>query len=152
MNTDIGIDRLQELAAAYGAEPRRWPVAEREAALALLARSPEAREALARARATDTLLGSLAVRPAPPRLRRQLLAQVPAARRTWRQAIPSLWRDLGGWQLAGPALAAGLALGVGLGVGLSPLPAVNGLDEDTLYQLAGLDAETDSNELWIDEP
>lgn len=152
MDTDMEFERFQELIAAYGAEPRRWPEAEREQALALLGRSPQAREALARAHATDALLDSVAVRPAPLRLRRQLLAQAPAARPHWRQAFTSFWRDLGGWQLAGPALAAGLALGVGIGVGLSPLPAANGFDEDTVFQLAGLAPHPDLDENWIDEP
>lgn len=152
MNTDIGIERLHELIAAYGAEPRRWPEAERQQALDLLAHSPEAREAQAHARATDALLDRVAVQPAPQRLRRQLLAQVPAARRSWHQAFASFWHDLGGWQLAGPALAAGLVLGVGVGVGFSPLPAANGFDDDTVFQLAGLEPHADLPENWIDEP
>ena len=152
MNTDMDIERFNELIAAYGAEPRRWPGAEREAGLALLARSPEAREAHARARDTDALLDTLALHPTPPQLRRRLLEQAPAARRTWREAFATLWRDLGGWQLAGPTLAAGLVLGVGVGVGFSPLPSANGFDDDTVFQLAGLDAQPDLDEHWIDAP
>lgn len=54
--------RLKQMLAAYGAQPRRWPEAEREAALALLAGSDEARRLLEEARAIDRLLD---VVPAP---------------------------------------------------------------------------------------
>jgi hypothetical protein len=37
----VTLQRLDELIAAYGSDPMRWPAAERPAAQALLARSPE---------------------------------------------------------------------------------------------------------------
>lgn len=151
MNDDINLQRLRELIEAYGAQPRRWPERERDAALRLLDDSPQARQWLARARATDALLDGVGAVPAPVALRERLLARTPQ-RRGLRATLTGLWHDLGGWQLAGPALAAGLALGVGLGVGLAPLPGANGFDEDTLYRMAGLDAGADSYEEWIDEP
>jgi hypothetical protein len=52
----MNMDRFQELLDAYGAEPARWPEAERDAASALLADSGEARARLAEARALDELL------------------------------------------------------------------------------------------------
>ena len=49
-------DRLRMLLDAYGADPARWPVAERAAALELLARSPDARaHRVAAARLDDAL-------------------------------------------------------------------------------------------------
>lgn len=152
MNTDMDLQRLRALIEAYGAQPRRWPAAEREQARALLDASPEARQWLEQARTTDAMLDGVAARPAPAALRDRLLARTPSPRRGWRHALAALWRELGGWSLAGPALAAGLALGVGMGVGLSPLPPTDGLDDDTLYQLAGLEAGADAYELWIDQP
>lgn len=152
MDTDMDLQRLGALIEAYGAQPRRWPAAERGPALALLEASPEARQWLAQARSTDALLDGVVARPAPAALRERLLARAPAPRRGWRTSLSALWRDLGGWNLAGPALAAGLALGLGMGVGLSPLPPANGLDDDALYQLAGLEPGADAYELWIDEP
>jgi hypothetical protein len=49
-------DRLRTLLDAYGADPARWPTAERADALELLARSPEARaHRVAAARLDDAL-------------------------------------------------------------------------------------------------
>jgi len=50
------LDRLQQLLDAYGADPMRWPEEERAAALAMLARSAEARAALADAERLDAIL------------------------------------------------------------------------------------------------
>src|SRR5204863_9489828 len=44
--TTMTIDRLRTMLDAYGAAPARWPEAEREAALTLIAQSPEARAAV----------------------------------------------------------------------------------------------------------
>ena len=56
--------RFQALIETYGAAPERWPEAAREAANALLDRSPEAREALADAAVLDRVL-AVAEPPAP---------------------------------------------------------------------------------------
>lgn len=50
------LERLREILAAYGADQEHWPAAERDAALALLTASPEAREAARDAMALDDLL------------------------------------------------------------------------------------------------
>ncbi|WP_168220374.1 hypothetical protein [Azospirillum thermophilum] len=52
----MNIERFQHLAEAYGAEIDRWPETERAAARGLLARSDEARHALAQARILDAFL------------------------------------------------------------------------------------------------
>jgi hypothetical protein len=49
-------ERFLELLDGYGADLGRWPAAERNRALALLARSPEAAAALGRARALDDFI------------------------------------------------------------------------------------------------
>ena len=51
--------RLDELLAAYGADPRRWPDAERAGAQALLARSPELSARLNAARRLDAALDQM---------------------------------------------------------------------------------------------
>jgi len=50
------LNRFRQLLDAYGADPARWPEAERAEALALLARSRRARDAAEAARALDRLL------------------------------------------------------------------------------------------------
>ncbi len=69
--------RLQELLDAYGADPTRWPAEERAAALALLARSAEARTFQENAAHLDRLLDlSPSVQPAPEFMQR-VIAHVP---------------------------------------------------------------------------
>jgi len=52
----VTLDRVRTLLDAYGADPARWPAAERAAALELLARSPDARACrVAAARLDDAL-------------------------------------------------------------------------------------------------
>ena len=50
------IERLRQILDAFGADPARWPKAEREAVLALLATSPEAQCLRDEARRLDALL------------------------------------------------------------------------------------------------
>ena len=47
------LDRLRQILAAYGGDPDRWPDDERDAAEALIAASPAAREALAQEQTLD---------------------------------------------------------------------------------------------------
>ena len=60
----MNLTRLRDILDAYGADPRRWPAAERDAALALLSGSEEARALRDEAAALDTLLDTAQV-PAP---------------------------------------------------------------------------------------
>jgi hypothetical protein len=55
----MNLKRLEEILAAYGAKPERWPEAERSSALALLARDVRAQQLLREARRLDGLLDSL---------------------------------------------------------------------------------------------
>ncbi len=75
----ITLARLAELLEAYGADPARWPAEEREAALALLALSPEARRRRDEAARLDALLDRVAAEPgdvptASPALRERVVA------------------------------------------------------------------------------
>ncbi len=84
--------RFQTLIETYGAAPERWPEAAREAAHALLDRSPEAREALADAADLDRVLAS-AEPPAPSDdLVRELRRRFDARRAGpwWFRNVPSM--------------------------------------------------------------
>ena len=54
--THMTVERLRDLAAAYGADPRRWPEGERDAAVALMNRSVAARDVVAGAGVLDAML------------------------------------------------------------------------------------------------
>jgi hypothetical protein len=62
------LDRLRAIFDAYGGDPLRWPDAERAAALALLARSADARRLHAEALRLDAALDLLPARPPSPGL------------------------------------------------------------------------------------
>ncbi|MBC7134933.1 MAG: hypothetical protein H5U25_04705 [Oceanibaculum nanhaiense] len=61
----MDLQRLETLLDAYGADPARWPVVERAAALALLAIEPAAQARLEQARQLDRVLDRLPPAPAP---------------------------------------------------------------------------------------
>lgn len=92
----MSLDRLKILLDAYGADPRRWPAAERAAAQALLGSSADARTAAHEAGRLDALLDRAPVRAdaaADPALLAAIIAKtVPAAAsrrpaRSWTEAF-----------------------------------------------------------------
>jgi hypothetical protein len=100
-------ERFRKLTEIYGAEPRRWPAVEREAALGYMRdHRTEAQAILADAEALDLMLSHHTVAPPAAVLRERIVASAPKDRRwTWRPM--GLW-----WQSAGLAslgLAAALA-------------------------------------------
>jgi len=107
-------ERLEAILAAYGADPKRWPAAERDAALAF-ARANAID--LSEAKITDALL-DLAPPPAPPSdlLMARVLRAAPKA------AAASL-------RIAALALAACMILGVLIGYGAGKLAPASGGDE-----------------------
>jgi hypothetical protein len=113
----MAIERLEAIVAAYGADPARWPAAERDAAVSLLSRSEAARALIEHAAALDAALDAVPPLPPAPALRTTVLAAAP------RPAPPSPfarlrdgWRALGGAfgnvPATGSLLAASLVLGV----------------------------------------
>ena len=110
--------RFRRLIEAYGADPTRWPDAERSRAEALLARSDRARRLLAEARALDALLLADAKPAADERLAAAVIDYATAAsqerplpqprefRLGW--SLPQLWP-----QALGLAAAAVLGFVVG---------------------------------------
>jgi hypothetical protein len=106
----MGLERFQELIDAYGAEPSRWPLAERAGAEALLANDAQARALVADAAALDALLDAAEAAPEPSDLlRHRVLRAAPRAR----AAISRFgWASGAGWAAAA---AAGVLVGVSVG-------------------------------------
>lgn len=120
MPTEMTLDRFRRLLEAYGAAPKRWPAAEREAALALRDSSEQARALLTAGEALDSLLDEAPAQVASAAVTGSILAArpMPAATAGW-------WRLLFGplplWQpLAALALAAILGFGLGSTGGMLP--------------------------------
>ncbi len=152
----ISIDRFRTLLDAYGATADRWPEVEREAALALVARSAEARTMMDDARKLDDLLDSLPVADPSPELAGRILAAAPVAapqlpphrRSSWfRRSFGTLWPELPTWRPAA-ALAASLACGLVTG---AFLPAEEiGLGQQTdLSAFVLFDLDLDIDETWL---
>lgn len=124
----MSVERFAAIVDAYGARADRWPVAERAAAEALVAASPEARRLLDAAAGLDRLLDASPAQEPSRALREAVLRAAP--RRPL--ARPSL-----GWRGIAAALAASLLLGMVAGGTLGDEePTDTGAD---LLQLAFLD-------------
>lgn len=154
----ISKSRAQALIAAYGADPERWPEAERADALAWLEGSSEGQHQLRDAADLDALLQG-AVRAEPTNmLKARLLEDAVQAsvsgnvrERRGESAVPASWIE----RLAdmvfdavslkplalGGILAPALALGLWLGASLTSDP----LDDEDLLAAFGEDYE-----LWTD--
>ncbi|WP_186069705.1 hypothetical protein [Burkholderia gladioli] len=77
-------ERFRNIVEAYGADPRRWPDAERDAARDWAgAHREQAGALLAEAAELDGWLGAHSVAPASHALVERILATAPAARRPW---------------------------------------------------------------------
>jgi hypothetical protein len=101
-------ERFESLAAAYGADIRRWPADDREDAFAYRAREPQSAGAfLAAAEDLDAALDAWRVEPASTALRDHILAAAPRSR-TPRRGF-HLW-------LSGAGLAAAAMAGVVVGM------------------------------------
>lgn len=111
-NVPMNLERLADLLDAYGGDVRRWPVALRAPAEALIAREPMARRLFDQALALDGLLDQ-APAPLPSRALKTRLVER-AAPPIWRQSLAALWPFGPAWQAAA-AFAVIAALGVALG-------------------------------------
>lgn len=116
MSETMTLERLRALIAAYGGTPAKWPTAERAAAEALLARSPEARAALAEAIPLDTLLDAVPALAPSPALRAAVLAAMPQSELSGRgnrwQGLRDLLGEFGALPAVRPLLFASLLLGL----------------------------------------
>src|SRR5690606_40615752 len=75
----IDLERLATLLDAYGGDPQRWPEAERDAALALIAASADARRLHDEARRLDALLDALPAATPSPDLEERIVAAARAS-------------------------------------------------------------------------
>ena len=133
-------ERFLALVAAWGADARRWPEAERAAAQAFAAAEPAiARPALAEADAADALLHASRVAPPSMALRDRVIASAAGAglkaRREGRRWLDRLALALGaGW-------AAAACAGIVAGVMMTGYLTADAQAEAVLYQasLLGVD-------------
>lgn len=133
-------ERFLALVAAYGADARRWPEAERAAARAFAAAEADAvRPALAEADAADALLHASRVSPPSIALRDRVIASAAAAglkaRREGRRWLDRLSLAFGaGW-------AAAACAGIVAGVMMTSWLTADAQAEAVLYQasLLGVD-------------
>lgn len=120
------MERVAALIDAFGASPERWPEAERQQALALLAQSASARELLHQARELDLLLDAAPVAPPSRALEDRIMAArprpvaKPAFVASSRSVVRSsffarLWSEYRSAALPTGMLAASILLGMGFG-------------------------------------
>lgn len=138
---EITAERALEIIAAYGADSRRWPADEREAAMLCAMADPVAAAALAEARQFDALLGDWAgdVAPLAP-LDATMLIPAPAARPAASQRQRWLVGGAMAAAIAGlllvPALQAPAPLAPRVDIAassfsdVSPVPSATGESED----------------------
>lgn len=77
-------ERFEQIVAAYGADPRRWPEAERVAAEAFAAANPDVASVVADEAALDRLLDHAAIVADTGALASRILAQAPTPARAAR--------------------------------------------------------------------
>jgi hypothetical protein len=118
MSGEMDRERFAALVDAYGADLRRWPEAERDAARVFRAAQPAVCEPLlAEAARIDAALDEIAALQPSAALRERILASAPRTRRPlvslgrFRRAAP--------WLAPGAGLAAACAAGAWLGVSAS---------------------------------
>lgn len=144
----LSLDRFRAILESYGASPDRWPEAERDGALALIAESEEARKLRVAAARLDGVLRHLTP-PAPSKALLESLSRQPLPGAARGEAGSSGWRHRGrrltpAWpigRLAGFAAAALVAFAIGLSVpsplrigdeartSVRPIEAVAAMDE-----------------------
>jgi hypothetical protein len=111
------LDRFRAIVAAYGAEPARWPAAERAGCESLLTVSIEARALVGEAASLDAALDALPAFHPTPAMRTAALAAAPRSAppsfvARLREGCSEIFGELGGWRMAGAALTASLLLGI----------------------------------------
>lgn len=141
--------RFERLVDAHGADPARWPAADRATAQAF-ARSEAARPVLEAARALDAVLDrSAPVLPDAAAFARALAA-VPAAPVARRRGLGWIWSGLDDLRLAsGAGLAMAACAGVVFGLNLTHHLTADIQAEAVLYQ-ATLAAMDDTEALGAD--
>lgn len=131
-------ERVFELIAAFGVDPGGWPVAERDAARALLEAQPDLfAEAIADARAVDVLLSGEIVPKPTASLAQSILAQAPQAAPEQNNLIGALGRLIFPQGARWPAGAVIASLFMGLVGGYAYASTGAGYDQaDSAYYAA----------------
>ncbi len=131
----MDIERYRSLAEAYGADMSRWPQDQREPALALHAREPEAAgRILAEAAFLDHTLDLWRPPAVSHALREQVLAGAPRPRAMWSGRF-GLW-------LSGAGLAAACAAGIVVGMAGSSAAVSDARADELLAAASPEDAAT----------
>ena len=131
----MDLDRFNAILEAYGADPSRWPDAERDEAEFFLKASTEAKASHDRAARLDALIAPAVITPvASEMLTARLLRAVPQP------------EFLGDWKHV--AAAAALALVVGLGGGYASGALVPAGDDEAYYEIAFDGLESDVQFDW----
>lgn len=89
------LNRFRRLLDAYGADLARWPAAERQAARALIAADPRARQARDETAELDAMLDRFAPEPVSPARVAAALRALPPHAGDWRAACAEVWWELG---------------------------------------------------------
>lgn len=132
-------ERFEALTAAYGADPRRWPLAEQAAADAFRAADKaRAERILFEARLVDAALDASPTPQVSQALREAVLASAPKPRPARQSSVSRPFFDFSRWAMAGAALACALVVGVMAGAG-----AVQRVTADA--QADALIADVDNN-------
>ena len=120
--------RVEQLLERYGADPARFPEAERDAATEQIAQNPEFAELLVDAEHLDRLLSTSVTRPPSAELMRRI-AEVPLRHPRPAQAMAAQ-AGMGMLSMIRAALAGLTATAFGVWIGIASLP----IGEDTSYQ------------------
>lgn len=140
----MNAERLKALAEAYGADPRRWPEAERGAALDFMRADPASADRLLfEARQLDLVLDASAAPAASHALRARVIAGAASSglkpKRERFRFGPLAWVSGAGW-------AAACAAGVVAGMNLSS-PFVAAVEADAVLYQASLEVMDDTEVL-----
>jgi anti-sigma-K factor RskA len=117
----MSLERFRDLLDHHGSDLARWPSVDGAEAAVLVQVDAEARAMLDGARRLDRAWTETRPPDASRDLHARILRALPA-----REVLPasprSMWAallgEIGGWRIAGPALAAAMALGIALGYGM----------------------------------
>jgi hypothetical protein len=131
--------RFEQLVACYGADERRWPEEERQAAAAWAKSSPQAAALLQEARVVDGWLDQVPGLEPSAAARRAVLQAAPVPRVSWAERLDrwaaGLWPLGHNWQPVG-ALALAAVLGLATGVAMPANEA-----EQEVYEASELSLE-----------
>lgn len=122
----LDLDRFHTIVDAYGADPSRWPEAERTAALSLLASSSESKATVDEAAQLDRMLDRVPMLQPSPQLER-IVAAIPES-----NSSTSSSYELGNWlstvslsAVWKTAVAATLAVVLGIITGVATLDPID---------------------------